>query len=55
MKKELLLPANHTLSTFRVLNPNGKYSGQKPMKLVKIKAAETTSRTIANVPEIISL
>jgi hypothetical protein len=33
--------------------PNGKYSGQKLIKLVRMTIPARTNKTIANVPEII--
>ena len=37
---------------FRVEIPNGKYSGQKLIKLVRMKTPARTKRIIAVVPEI---
>jgi len=40
------------LPFFLVDIPNGRYKGQKLIKLVKIKIPANTNKTIAKVPEI---
>jgi hypothetical protein len=39
-------------SFFRELIPNGRYNGQKPSKLVRMKIAAKISKMMARVPEI---
>jgi hypothetical protein len=48
----LVLRAGSYSFVFRVLIPNGRYSGQKLKRLVKMKTPAKISKRIAIVPEI---